>query len=388
MKSKIRVYVLFTIILVSCNIDKSNSYMNCEAFSIDIDSLNQGLKQDPLIDSVLYIPLETHPNGLITSIEKILYSDNKFFILDQINRDGILVFSDEGAFITKIGSIGRGPSEYINLSNFDVYDNKVYIYDNLSEQIKVYNFIGGFIEKFKIPDIQYDFSIIDSTRILQFWAGSPEKKWKQAIIYDWINEKYSNYIPIHGAYNGKIHAAPYYEFSQHLFRSGETILFNNYFSNIIYKSSNDSLIPYLCIKSNALIKHKDIKRLIGNNYKRGEKIAHENIINITDIFQSENLLTFSIKNKNPLNIVYNIKTNNFKDYSKSWQNQKLIDINKIFGVKNNMFLSIIPPQLFQEKGNFNNVYLKYFIHTKHSKELISNGDNSNPVIVIFNFKEF
>jgi hypothetical protein len=60
----------------------------------------------------------------------------------------------------------------------------------------------------------------------------------------------------------------------------------------------------------------------------------------------------------------------------------------IDGVNNNMFFSIIHPQLFQGNKNFNKDDYKYFINSKHTIDFMKNGANSNPVIVLFNFKEF
>ncbi len=371
-------------IFISCNrkINKNNEIEK----NISIININKTdkLQTSHLIDSILYIPLETHSSALLTNIDKILHSDNKFFILDQINRNGVFIFSDKGNFIRKIGHKGRGPKEFVQLSNFDVYDNKVYIYDNSTMQIKVFNFQGEFIEGFKIDNNQYDFSIVDSSKIIQYWVNSYETK-----IYDRLKKEFSNKKPLHKAYKNNEHASPYYHiFKHHIYRSENNLFLNTYFSDIIYKVSNNSIEPYLKIESKDFIKNADIKKLVKYKHEQSIKIAQENIIIISDIFKTDNFLTFSIKNKNPSFIIYNINSKNYTDFSTLWKNQELIDIYKIFGIKDDMFISIIHPALFQEKGEFNLKYLKHFIDTNHTDYFINTGIDSNPIIAIFKFKEF
>ena len=78
------------------------------------------------IDTVEYILLEAHPDGLFREIDKLIVKNDKIFIFDFIGRNQVLVFDRNGKFLYKTGNRGRGPKEYIQLRNFTVDDKFIY----------------------------------------------------------------------------------------------------------------------------------------------------------------------------------------------------------------------------------------------------------------------
>lgn len=92
---------------------------------------------------VSYIPLETAPECLIKSINKILFSDSYIFI-SELNR--LLQFDKNGKFIRPIGSSGRGPEEYSHISDFCIDEQKkeIYIISIYSPKIWIFDFDGIF----------------------------------------------------------------------------------------------------------------------------------------------------------------------------------------------------------------------------------------------------
>jgi len=63
------------------------------------------------VAEIKYIPLETSDLSLIAEIKKIIYEDEKIIIDD--NDNNCYLFDDNGNIICKIGSMGRGPNEYL-----------------------------------------------------------------------------------------------------------------------------------------------------------------------------------------------------------------------------------------------------------------------------------
>jgi len=61
------------------------------------------------------IPLETNENSLISRIAKVIFHQNRYYILN--GSRGVYVFDEDGRFILKIVRIGRGPGEYTSLSD-------------------------------------------------------------------------------------------------------------------------------------------------------------------------------------------------------------------------------------------------------------------------------
>jgi len=68
------------------------------------------------VSKVEYIKLETNENGLLSSVSKLLVGRGKIVILDD-RFSQVLVFDDSGKFVNQIGSIGRGPGEFLSVED-------------------------------------------------------------------------------------------------------------------------------------------------------------------------------------------------------------------------------------------------------------------------------
>lgn len=77
------------------------------------------------IDSAHLTPLGMKEEYVIGGINKIAVVDSLYYLLDAGKTNSLYVFDTMGNPITKFGSIGRGPSEYLSIYDFDVdYDHK------------------------------------------------------------------------------------------------------------------------------------------------------------------------------------------------------------------------------------------------------------------------
>lgn len=85
----------------------------------DLSEIAEGTEFIPLDDS--------NEKGLIGSIREIEESKNRFYVVDDL-RKPIKVFDKTGKFISTIGSAGRGPNEYLGLSNIAVDYEKENVY--------------------------------------------------------------------------------------------------------------------------------------------------------------------------------------------------------------------------------------------------------------------
>jgi len=93
------------------------------------------------------VPLETTPNCLLTSISQVDEADGKLFILDADRTRGLFVFSKEGRFLYKIGTLGKGPGEFTDLSTFSFsLDQKtVYLCPQSQKKLIAFNTDGHWI---------------------------------------------------------------------------------------------------------------------------------------------------------------------------------------------------------------------------------------------------
>lgn len=82
-----------------------------------------------LFESIKIIPLETNSNCLIGQISEIEIYNDTIYILDKNIAKALFMFDKNGNFIKKIGSLGKGPGEYISPKSFTI--------DNITRQIKI-----------------------------------------------------------------------------------------------------------------------------------------------------------------------------------------------------------------------------------------------------------
>jgi hypothetical protein len=121
-------------------------------YRIEIEANLKIIKSLPLSTigrEIEYIPLETNAKSLINRIVKIEFSKNYIFISDHYK---LTQFDRKGKFIRMVGSIGKGPGEYLYVGSFciDEKSEKVYIMELLgNNSILEFDFNGAFIRSFK-----------------------------------------------------------------------------------------------------------------------------------------------------------------------------------------------------------------------------------------------
>lgn len=126
-----------------------------------------------LCDSIdfKFIPLETTEECLIGHISDIKIVDDKIFIGDIHKSNAVFVFDMNGKFITKVGEIGNGPNQYINLFGFDIYQKKrlIALDDRYKKRLLFYD-LDSFKYKYALNiDFNFaNFQLLDNDNIAFF----------------------------------------------------------------------------------------------------------------------------------------------------------------------------------------------------------------------------
>lgn len=98
-----------------------------------------------MVDSVFeIIPLQTDSNCLIAQIDKIEFQKNLITVLDKTAKS-VLIFDYKGNYINKIQRIGKGPEEYLDITDMTSTDSTITILDRFTEKMIVYNLNGEMI---------------------------------------------------------------------------------------------------------------------------------------------------------------------------------------------------------------------------------------------------
>ena len=97
MRKIIYIYLIPYLLLLSCQNTTYQEQVQC----IDYDNLSNG---DFIIKDIEYVPLETTDQSLLGSIKKGLFKNNKFYILDTSENNGVYIFDRKGRFLSAINN--------------------------------------------------------------------------------------------------------------------------------------------------------------------------------------------------------------------------------------------------------------------------------------------
>jgi len=106
---------VFCVLLICFSCNRSRSPSDFDTIQVDLTNPQRASLFD-YFKHIELIPLETNDDVVIGFLNKIIYHQNKYYILDRHRGNNvILVFCDTGKFQYNIGSQGSGPGEYILL---------------------------------------------------------------------------------------------------------------------------------------------------------------------------------------------------------------------------------------------------------------------------------
>jgi hypothetical protein len=154
------IFVLVALLCISCS--ENTRVTNSEAITFQWKVDNEQLIQD-IIDTILFVPFEAHPEGMFKQADKVIIRGNKIFIYDMVGRNQVLVFDRDGKFLYKVGSRGAGPSEYVAMRNFTVDENYIYIIDNAIQKMLIYGISDGtYLTSKKLSFTAHDMEIAEN----------------------------------------------------------------------------------------------------------------------------------------------------------------------------------------------------------------------------------
>lgn len=287
------IFFCFSLLLLtlSCVKEKRSSK---SLITVDIEANIKNLKQINLsqfTDNIKYVTLESRlPFSWIAKIDisdkLIIVSDMKICIL----------YDNQGHFISKIGSQGRGPGEYefINNVGYEVNKAKMTISIQSIFDLMEFNLDGSFIKKHKnefmidnnenillskwivIDDSLYIGHVPNTTGNIPYKALIINKKGD-------IIQMYKNYF----LFNRSQPIFSDYEDFAHIYKFKETIYYNELFNDTLFSlNEKHEFIPRYFFNL-GMLKMPESER---GKFPQGRIMA--NFIFIWEIFQTENYLLF------------------------------------------------------------------------------------------------
>ncbi|TKG93822.1 6-bladed beta-propeller [Puteibacter caeruleilacunae] len=170
--------LIFSISLLSACTQTDEKKMNQHVKRIDLTEaklLMDDFRLSEIAQSIRYVKLESSEKCRIRSINNVKTTLDFIFIQDQ--QESLFQFDADGGFVRKIGSKGKGPGEFLHLTDFtiDEASKKVLIYDNFGRSVKEYSYDGKFEKETAIDFYPISFEM-SASRNLFFNNVSPFPK--------------------------------------------------------------------------------------------------------------------------------------------------------------------------------------------------------------------
>lgn len=175
-----RIFIIISVFLclLSCKDDQYPE--NSKIINIDVDKSVRFFEAEKLLDTIGHsiIKLDTTNNSIIGNIAQLRVYNEHIYILDDVGKV-IWIYDLNGNYVSKISAKGKAKNEYIDIQDFCVSDNNIYILDNFAMKLLIYNNNGFCIKTLDIKNYWANslFVIKDDIFLYNQTSDSPNGKY-------------------------------------------------------------------------------------------------------------------------------------------------------------------------------------------------------------------
>jgi hypothetical protein len=324
MKKKITFIIISATLLLVCSCTDLKNKADKKEIVSEVIKVNDEKDRGKTIASDIFplfdfIKLETNDEAIFGNIERIIFYNDRIFILDSEVAGKLLAFDRSGKYITTVGGKGKGPGEIIYPMDFyiDTLKKTINILD-MGTSIKVYSLATDCFEilnSSEIPATIGSFKtapLPDNKRAFITGGKNPElciadKSFKNLDFYfPYTSRKFSILLREGLNYGNK------------------NVIFRRYANDTIYNLSEGKPTPYRVFDFNQPVSYNELVNL--SESAQNEMLTKYSLINLYFESDSQFYLKYSINSKeffylrNPKGEIYH--------FSKEKIN------NDLFGTKN------------------------------------------------------
>ena len=380
-------------------------------YIIDLDGYKEDyIPYSSVFKNVKTIILESKDDALIGSVREFQVFDGYIYIMDAVIAKSLFVFDMDGHFIRKIGRLGQGPGEYIQLFDFtiDTENGLIFVLD-FGYFIHKYRLDGTYIHSIdvrsQIPRSNIDFIQFYHNRIyasVRTWEATPDDF--MLMEMDPKNGKIlSQSLPLkynkgwskasftgHGFFISPLNNPPRY-----------TQLFMDYIVSL-----GETITPYIKLKSKNLTTIDDFKNSFDEKLSPtgGFQVLQgtSKIWDVNSFVENDDLILFRcnfglLSNRNSFSVVFYKETGSVKTANKMSNDL----VSRQIDDENQFFISYMDGRfIFSDKKGAYEIVQPYlfsrFLKSIRNNDVVPNLDkldellklteDSNPVIFYYEFK--
>lgn len=295
MKTRNLIIVSICLSIASCTLktdSESGFYYHPE-----VEIINSDLRFDDIIEDFKYIKLETNDSCLIGEVKQLIIHKSRIYVLS----DGVFCFNMDGKFQFAISKKGRGPGEFLQILNFGIDDDRLYL--NSPRKILFYDSNSGEYLKSVDTDYYIKYLCLDENSMYMDVLPIPQNKPDQ--IGRFFISQMNDQKMIEGVLPDIIDnfiAQPFVTYNQCLYYSDPLLI-------QVYKTHNKAVVPYIHFQfGDKTPTTSDVENLL--NMKPRTFDGYEKPYLLENVFEIESAVTGAIRlNGRLLTILFDKKSN-------------------------------------------------------------------------------
>lgn len=142
MKKIIKLVVF--LLCISCTRTKDVEIRNTPSINLNPES-TEYVNMSSFVDNIEFVKLSKENGKLIGGINKIIFNNERIYVLDSYNSIGLYVYNMEGNLLFDIAKYGRGPGEFMGPYDFaiDEEEGQIIIFDARGRKLCYYSIDDG-----------------------------------------------------------------------------------------------------------------------------------------------------------------------------------------------------------------------------------------------------
>lgn len=356
------------------------------------DPIDGSLSREEMIDTCLFVKLETNDNCLFGNIDKILIDSTGIYIMDSREAESIFRFDREGHFLNKIGKTGRGPGEYIFPQDFDILDGEVYVFNGNQSKIFKYSVDGVYLNEISLNMRCNAFSVLSSDKIVLYaeslYPNNHLGNLSQNHLF-LMNQK-GEILDAAVKKDNRLSNLNFTNQSKCLFKQANGISFSPDLSDTIYEIQDTTIsVKYAIDLGNNKIDIDNFSGLDGHDFY--EKIGKSSKVTFDGKhFETKDHLCFSLSQKHKVIRVFYDKNSKQIKYGARLKHDKMFYVNLDFvGATNDYFISLLGSDLLcnlNKQLEATSDTINYDRTNRFIQLVMGATLNDNPILVLSKMK--
>lgn len=228
--------LLPAIIFFACgSADKTEHIDDGKAVLVDLGKKDQLHSLDSLVDIVKLVNLETTDSSVLSIIRKVLYINDKFYVLDT-KYAAVKAFDNEGKYLYDLGGLGIDTGNYLKITDINYYRprNTLWVICNSPRKIVEYSMDGKFVREIEMKIYAGNIAIEGPNTRYYYLNQNPTyaSGRKNLLVADSLNTINKRVFDFPANIDDGL------DFTGGLYNSDQQIFFNPPLSNTYYKLKN------------------------------------------------------------------------------------------------------------------------------------------------------